>query len=61
MNKPYPAFLTGEMRSWLNAQHAIIEDLPLLTTAELTVAFVKRFELTPEQAGKLLAQYVKRT
>lgn len=60
MNKPYPAFLTEDMQEWLNTQHELNRmQVASLTTAQMTVAFTKRFALTPAQAGKLLTQYAK--
>lgn len=49
----YPAFLTPDMREWLDTRPRT------MLTYDLVLQFVKRFNLEAKHAGRLLAQWVK--
>lgn len=48
--------LTEEMKDWLDTQHAPA----VITTAQIVVEFMRKFDLTTEQTGELLLQYVEK-
>lgn len=49
----YLAFLTPDMREWLNTRPRT------MLTCDVVLQFVKRFDLEAKHAGRLLAQWVK--